>query len=199
MKENEDIGREGPKGEETVEERGQLQELPEEEIARLRSELEAKIKEADYNYNMYLRACADLENYKKRAEREKADAINFANEKLIEEVLPVIDNFERALAFASGGENLESLRGGVQLTVEQMYSLIKKFGLQEIKSVGEKFDPSLHHAILEEESGAGPGVVIKEFQKGYLLKGRLLRPAMVAVSKAPENDPANSGQGRGNA
>lgn len=175
-------------GEEALE--GQLQELPGEEIARLRSELDDKVKEADRNHNMYLRACADLENYKKRAERERADAVNFANEALIEEVLPVIDNFERALSHANG-ENVDSLRKGVHLTADQMYSVLKKFGLQEIKSVGEKFDPSLHHAITEEETeGAAPGTVVKEFQKGYLLKGRLLRPAMVAVSKA-------AGPGRG--
>ena len=130
---------------------------------------------------------ADLDNYRKRAEKEKADAIAFANEKLIEEILPVIDNFERALAHANGEENLESLRQGIGLISGQMAALIKKFGIEEIKAAGEKFDPAMHHAISEEENPeAEPGTVVREFQKGYLLKGRLLRPAMVAVSRKPE-------------
>lgn len=164
----------------------EIQEIPEEEIIRLKAELEAKAKEAEENYNKYLRSLADLENYKKRAEKEKADAINFANESIMEEILPVVDNFERALAHANGEENLESLRKGVKLTIDQMYAVLKKFGLQEIKSVGEKFDPSVHHAITHEESDGEPDIVVREFQKGYYLKGRLLRPAMVAVSKKPD-------------
>lgn len=173
--------------EEGREEESQIQELPEEEIARLKSELEAKAKEAEDNYNRFLRSAADLENYKKRSEKEKSEAISFANETLIEEILPALDNFERALAHANGGEGIDSLRKGVQLTIDQMYAVLKKFGLQEIKSVCEKFDPSLHHAISEEETiDAEAGTVVKEFQKGYLLKGRLLRPAMVAVAKKPE-------------
>jgi len=172
---------------ETAGEEGPLVETPEEEIKRLTECCEAASRETAANYDKYLRAVSDLDNYRKRAEKEKADAIAFANEKLIEEILPVIDNFERALAHANGEENLESLRQGIGLISGQMAALIKKFGIEEIKAAGEKFDPAMHHAISEEEnSEAEPGTVVREFQKGYLLKGRLLRPAMVAVARKQE-------------
>lgn len=172
---------------ETAGEEGPLAETPEEEIKRLAEQGEAASREAAANYDKYLRAVADLDNYRKRAEKEKSDAITFANEKLIEEILPVIDNFERALSHANGEENLESLKQGIGLISGQMAALLKKFGIEEIKAAGEKFDPAMHHAISEEESSeAEPGTVVREFQKGYLLKGRLLRPAMVAVARKPE-------------
>lgn len=165
----------------------EIAETPEEEIKRLNEQLDAKAREAAENYDKYLRALADLENFRKRTEKEKAEAISFANESLIEEILPIIDNFERALAHANGEDNVKSLREGVSLTASQMLGALKKFGLEEIKALGQKFDPTVHHAISEEESPeAEPGTVVKEFQKGYYLKGRLLRPAMVAVAKRPE-------------
>lgn len=180
---------------------------PSGEIARFTSELEAKTKEAADNYERFLRACADVENYKKRAERERSDCVNFANETLISEVLPVIDNLERALEHAGadmppegaippvgglapavGGISPE--RGippeGVRLTINQFYAVMKKFGLEEIKAVGERFDPVMHHAISHEETDeTDEGMVVREFQKGYILKGRLLRASMVAVAKKP--------------
>ncbi|MEK7773156.1 MAG: nucleotide exchange factor GrpE [Deltaproteobacteria bacterium] len=189
MKDNEDMATEGQEtkeGEGAVDEFSQMLETPEEEIKRLASELAIRTKEAEDNHGRFLRACADLENYKKRAEKEKADSISFANESLISEILPVLDNFERALSHAKE-ENLESLTKGVRLIIEQMYPVLKKFGLQEIKAVGERFDPAVHHAIIQEDTTqAEPETVVREFQKGYYLKGRLLRPAMVAVAKAPE-------------
>jgi len=155
----------------------------------LNDALEAKTVEAAQNYDKYLRACADLENYKKRAEREKADAINFANETLLHDVLPVVDNFERALVHANSDQNIASLKEGVKLAIDQVYGVLKKYGLQEITAVGEKFNPELHHAISHEPSPeAEEGTVVKEFQKGYTLKGRLLRPSMVAVAKPPEEN-----------
>lgn len=164
----------------------ELQEIPEQEIARLRDELEEKAREAGENHDKYLRICADLDNYRKRAAKEKADAISFANEGFIEELLSVIDNMDRALIHATGEHSLDSLRTGVKLTMDQMYALLKKFGLDDVKSVGERFDPAVHHAISEVESEAEPGSVVDEFQKGYYLKGRLLRPAMVSVAKKKE-------------
>lgn len=189
MKDNENMaveGLDGNEGEAAVQEAYEIIETPEEEIKRLSAELASRTKEAADNHDRFLRACADLDNYRKRAEKEKADGINFANESLISEMLPVLDNFERALSHAKE-ENLDSLTTGVQLIIEQMCAVFKKFGLEEIKSVGERFDPAVHHAISHEDSvQAEPETVVREFQKGYYLKGRLLRPAMVAVAKAPE-------------
>lgn len=162
-------------------------ELPEDELETAKSELAAAKKEAADNYARYLRTCADLDNYRKRSEKEKADAINYANENLVSEILPALDNFSRALEHAGAEENLESLRKGVGMTIDQMQTVLKKYGLEEIKSVGEKFNPGMHHAISHEDSlEVEPDTVVKEFQKGYILKGRLLRPAMVAVAKRPE-------------
>ncbi|MBI5970840.1 MAG: nucleotide exchange factor GrpE [Deltaproteobacteria bacterium] len=177
----------------------EITELPSEEISRLRLELEAKAKEAADNYERFLRVCADLENYKKRAEKEKSECVNFANETLISEVLPVIDNLERALEHAvvdtpsNGGPGEQGVPPaggispeGVRLTISQFYAVMKKFGLEEIKAVGERFDPVMHHAISHEETeDADEGMVVREFQKGYILKGRLLRASMVAVAKRP--------------
>ena len=172
---------------ETSGEDGPLAETPEEEIKRLTALYETASGEAAANYDKYLRAVAELDNYRKRAEKEKSDAITFANEKLIEEILPVVDNFDRALGHSAGSENVESLRQGIALISGQIAALLKKFGLQEVKAAGVKFDPSMHHAISEEDSNdSEPGTVVKEIQKGYLLKGRLLRPAMVAVARKPE-------------
>ncbi len=186
MKDNEEIEREEERAGEPAG-AGEIQELPEEEIARLKSGLEAKEREAKENLDRYLRAVADLDNYRKRTQKELQDAKTFANETLIAEILPVLDNFERA--FSHIGEDaggVESIRQGVKLIIDQMFGALKGFGLEEIKALGERFDPGIHHAISEEESaGAEPGTVIKEFQKGYFLKGRLLRPSMVAVARTP--------------
>lgn len=166
-----------------------IQEPLAEEIIRLKAELTAKTKEASESYDKFLRSCADFENYKKRAEREKTECIAFANENLLSEILPVVDNFVRALDHANSDTSLASLKEGVSLTIEQVWGVLKKYGLVEVPALGEKFDPSLHHAISHEEtSDSAPGTVVKEFQKGYILKGRLLRPSMVAVAKEPETN-----------
>ncbi len=173
-----------------------LPEAPPEES--LEAALEAKTRLAEDNYAKFLRAVADLENYKKRVLKENARTIDFANEDLIIEILPVIDNLERALAHSEGEQdNCDSLIQGVKLTIDQIYSVLKKSGLTEVRAVGEKFDPGLHHAIShEDDDEAEPGTVVKEFQKGYLLKGKLIRPSMVMVAKEPAEDPEGKGDDR---
>ncbi len=172
-------------GQEVVE-AGEKAAAPGDELASLMAEIEAKTSEAMENYDRFLRATADLDNYKKRVEREKAELVNFSNEALITELLPVLDNLQRALEHSNAGhKNVESLREGVRLTTEQMLAALRKSGVEEIKAEGERFDPALHHAISHDEAGDGPEVVVKELQKGYLFKGRLLRPSMVAVAKKP--------------
>jgi len=162
------------------------------DIERLRVELDAKIKEVEENRDKFLRKCADLENYKKRVEKEISDLLNFANEELLKALLPVIDNLERALEHSrkekkEAGE-LDALMNGVELTLKNMADVLKKFGVSEIKSEGERFDPQRHEALGHEESERFEGeTVIKELQKGYLLKDRLLRPSLVIVSKKPQN------------
>lgn len=156
--------------------------------------LEEKTDEAARNYDMFLRARADIQNLKKRQEKEKAGYITYATEAVVIEMLPAIDNLERAIEHASSGDgdNLTSLIDGVKLTIEQMRKALTKFGVKEIDTVGKAFDPALHHAISHEEcSDAEPGSVIKEFQKGYLLKDKLLRPSIVSVAGGSADDDDN--------
>ncbi len=153
--------------------------------------LEEKTDEAARNYEMFLRARADIQNLKKRQEKEKAGYISYATEAVVIEILPAIDNLERAIEHASAceSEGTASLMEGVNLTIEQMRKALEKFGVKEIEAVGQPFNPALHHAISHEEcADAEPGLVIKEFQKGYLLKDKLLRPSIVSVSGAAAED-----------
>ncbi|GMR05188.1 MAG: hypothetical protein BMS9Abin23_1133 [Thermodesulfobacteriota bacterium] len=176
-----------------------MEEVTGEKIKRLEEEIEELKRVTQENYDKFLRACADLENSKKRLTREKEEGMKYAVEGVILEMLPVIDNLERALEHVSAGQdNQKSLVEGVKLTIDQMKSALEKFGVKEIKAVGEVFDPALHHAITHEESSDVPaGVVLKEFQKGYFLKDKLLRPSLVSVTKSPddENKDGEGGQG----
>ncbi len=146
--------------------------------------LEEKTDEAARNYDLYLRACADIQNVKKRGEKERAGYISYATEQVVMEILPAMDNLERALEHAEGEDGKDaSLVEGVRLTIEQMRKALEKFGVKAIDALGEVFNPTIHHAISHEESAdAEPGTVIKEFQRGYMLKDKLLRPSIVSVA-----------------
>jgi len=151
--------------------------------------LAASEEEKAKNWDLYLRTRADLENYRKRAQREKEDLGRFANENLLREMLPVLDNLERAVAHAreTGGDG--SLLEGVEMTLSQLRKVFERSGVTPVEAVGKPFDPSCHEAMGQLESDElPPGSVIQELQKGYLLNQRLLRPAMVMVSKAPAAD-----------
>ena len=167
--------------------------VPEEEVPKgpeeLENQLEEKTREAEENYERLLRLAAELENIKKRQERELADIRQFANENLLKELLPVLDNLERALEHGRQAETTpEALMEGLDLVNQDFLKALGRFGVTPIESVGERFDPAYHHAVMEE---AAPEVedqtVLKELQKGYLLQNRLLRPAMVVVSRNPDN------------
>ncbi len=150
----------------------------------LRKELEEKEKEAKDNLDRFLRVAADLENYKKRAAREKEDYLKFANEDLIKAILPVIDNLERAVNHSEKAVDLQSLVAGVKLTIQQLLQSLNKFGLSSIESVGKPFDPAVHEAMMVVATDQHePNQVVEEFHKGYLLHDRLIRPAGVSVSK----------------
>jgi len=151
----------------------------------------ASQEEARKNWDLYLRARADLENYRKRVQREKEDLSRFANENLLREILPVVDNLERALAHArqSDGET-GGLLEGVEMTLGQFQRVLEKFGVTAVCAVGEPFDPARHEALGQVESAEHPpNSVAQEMQKGYLLNDRLLRPALVMIAKAPSATP----------
>ena len=159
------------------------------EVEELKKKLEEKEKEAKENYDRLLRTAADFENYKKRAAREKEDWTKFANEDLIKGILPFIDNLERAVNHAQKVKDTGVLIEGIRLTLQQLLQALNKFGLSSFESIGKPFDPAMHEAMLVVETDKHePNQVVEEFQKGYFLNDRLLRPATVSVSKPPEKE-----------
>jgi molecular chaperone GrpE len=155
------------------------------EIETLKTQVEEKGKLAGEHYDRFLRTQAELENYKKRVEREKSSLVKYGNEELIKAILPVIDNLERALDHPTG-ENPDGLIEGITITLNQLLQVLEKFGVTPILSVGEPFDPSKHEAMMQVEStGHEPNTVITELQKGYFLNDRLIRPALVSVAQRP--------------
>ena len=165
------------------------EELPD-DIEELKNLVAQKTKEAQENYDRYLRLAAELENIKKRQEREVAELRQFANENLLKEFVPVLDNLERALEHGRQSEAPEALMEGLDLVNQDFLKVLGRFGVTPINSVGERFDPAYHHAVMEEEAPeVEDQTVLKELQKGYLLQNRLLRPAMVVVSRNTEKSP----------
>jgi molecular chaperone GrpE len=157
-------------------------------IAELEAALQKAQEEALEHYDRFLRVSADLENYKKRVSKEKADLIKYGNEELIKELLPVIDNLERALEHTASEGAQEGIADGVAMTLQQFLGILERFGIIPIAAEGEPFDPTKHEAVMEQPAGDyDPGHVVAELQKGYLLNDRLVRPAKVAVAKAQEN------------
>jgi molecular chaperone GrpE len=135
---------------------------------------------------------AEFENYKKRMEREMNDYRKFANESLVKEILPIIDNLEKALQVSDdqNGKSLGGLKEGVEMTLKGLLTGLEKFGVVPINALEEPFDPNFHQAVMQEESTEhSDNTVIQELQKGYLIGDRLLRPAMVVVSKKPDSKP----------
>ena len=151
----------------------------------LTAQLAAAQAEALENRDHYLRARADLDNFRKRAQREKEDLLKFSNETILRELLPVIDNLERALQHAvTDGET--GLLQGVELTLGQFGKVLEKFNVVAIEPLGELFDSARHEAMGQIESAEQPpNTIVQLLQKGYLLNDRLLRPAMVLIAKAP--------------
>ncbi len=157
------------------------------ELNELRLKLEEKDKEVVKNNDLYMRARADLENYKVRAKKEREEYIRHANDKVISELLGIVDNMERALEHSDKEDDFEALLKGVSHINDHMLSVLGTLGLKSLNAVGEPFDPNLHEAISHEESDEfAPGIVIREFKKGYYLNDRLLRPATVSVAKESE-------------
>jgi molecular chaperone GrpE len=162
------------------------------ETAELTPEALENLKEkgakADEHWERLLRTTADFDNFKKRAAREKQDAIKYANENLLQKLIPVLDNFDMAMSAtqSTAGETQQSLQTGVAMILQQLRSAVQEAGLEEIDAAGKVFDPNLHEAVSQKETSDAPdGSVLQQLRKGYKLKDRLLRPATVVVAKAP--------------
>lgn len=150
--------------------------------------LRARAAKADEYWDRLLRVSADFENFKKRAARERQEAINFANQNLLQRLLPAMDNFDAALAATKndGDPAVEALKRGVALIQSQLRAVLAEAGLEEIDAMGKPFDPNLHEAVAQQESADQPeGQVLQQLRKGYKLRERLIRPASVVVAKKP--------------
>ncbi len=150
-------------------------------------QLKERAAKADEYRERLLREAADFENYKKRAARERQDAVTFANESLLQKLMPILDTFEMALAAAAAdGAAAQSLQAGVLMVYNQLKSALADAGLEEIDARGKVFDPNLHEAVSQQESAEVPeGEVIQQIRKGYKFRNRLVRPAGVIVAKKP--------------
>lgn len=196
--------------------KGEVKEDVSEEVSKaeegslhtLKDEIEAKGKEFSDLQDKYLRLYAEFENFKKVVSREQAELLRYGHERFITEVLPVMDNLERAIVHSKGftdkidpegKEALNGLLSGVEMTLKQMMDVLGRFGVRGINALGEPFDPTMHHAVSQLESkGYEPNTVIEELRKGYLLNDRVIRPSMVVVSRKvekeePEDVEASSG------
>ena len=151
-------------------------------------ELKQRAAKADENWERLLRTTADFDNFKKRAAREKQDAIKYANESLLQKLIPILDNFDMALAAAQTAQNdaAQSLQAGVNMISQQLKTVLTETGLEEIDATGKAFDPNFHEAVSQQETAEVPeGQVVQQLRKGYKLRDRLLRPASVIVAKTP--------------
>lgn len=155
------------------------------EIEELRAQLAAKELEAQQHHEQFLRQVAELENYKKRVSREKQDALRYANEALVRDLLPVLDNLERATEHAQGGGNGQPLLEGIEMVLKGFLEALEKHGVTQVSARGQAFDPEKHEAYAQIESDTcEPNTVVDEVHKGYYLFDRLLRPSLVSVSKS---------------
>lgn len=166
---------------------GTVSELPEDpqaEIERLRLE-------ADENLDNYQRAVADLANYRRRKEQETRRLIDQSRNETLRRVLPVVDDFERALAAAEVGDHDPSWLEGFRLIAQKLWSILESEGVRRMESIGEPFDPNLHDALLADENAAVKDTVVEEYESGYYIRDEVLRPAKVKVGSAEAFQPSD--------
>ncbi|SET61671.1 molecular chaperone GrpE [Oceanobacillus limi] len=154
-----------------------------EESANLKGEIERLQKEKEEIYNRMLRNQAEFDNFKKRTQREKEADRKYKSQDLVNELLPAIDNFERALQTETTEEN-KNLVEGITMVYKQLTDALQSQGVEVIETVGKEFDPTYHHAVMQvEDEEVDSNIIVEELQKGYVLKDRVIRPAMVKVNK----------------
>lgn len=151
-------------------------------IEETNDELIILTEEMDRLKNQLLRTQADLQNFRKRTEREKADIYRFANEKYLSDFLQVVDTIDRANQMIQGTTEIK-VSDGIDMIRKQMMEFLERNGVKAIDALDQPFDHNLHHAVLSEDSDKGEGIVLEELQKGYTLNDKVLRPTMVKVSK----------------
>jgi molecular chaperone GrpE len=170
---------------------------PEDELEKLRQQLAAKEEEARAHHDRWVRQAAELDNFKKRTTREKQEAIRFANESLAKELLPVIDNLERAVAHAAREPECKALVEGVEMIQKSLLEVLARHGLSRVApALGQAFDPAVHEAMAHVDAeGHAPNTVVAEHHGGYLFNSRLLRPALVTVAKGRQSQDSKNANG----
>jgi len=166
-------------------------ELRKNETEELRQQLNDVQKEKDELFGKLQRVSADYANFQKRSLKQITDNVEYEKEKIIKTLLPALDNFEHTFQKANSAENVEAFVDGIRIIYDQMLDILKSHGVEQIKALGEKFDPALHQAMLQKaEPEQEENTVLEEFQKGYKLNGRVIRPSKVIVNKLPTEEPA---------
>jgi molecular chaperone GrpE len=161
------------------------------ELEKLRQQIEDLQKEKDELFGKLQRVSADYINFQKRTTKQIADTVAYEKEKIIKTLLPALDNFEHTLQNAQSAENTGILIKGIRIVYDQILGILKSHGVEHIKALGEKFDPALHEVIMQKaEPEREENIVLEEFQKGYKLNGRVIRPSRVIVNKPPSEQKA---------
>lgn len=169
---------------EDVQSNPEAESIPNDQEEKLQeiNNLKAQLEEME---NRYLRLQADFDNFRRRTRLEQEASEKYRAQKLITDLLPVIDNFERALAVEADNDQTKTLLQGMDMVYRSLIDALKKEGVEIIEAVGKEFDTHKHHAVMQgEDENFGANIVIEEFQKGYLLKDRVIRPAMVKVNQS---------------
>ena len=161
------------------------------ELEEFRETIESLQEEKDELFGKLQRVSADYANFQKRSAKQIADTLSYEKEKIIKTLLPALDNFEHTLQNARSAENTNVLVKGVRIIYDQMLDILKSHGIEHIEALGEKFDPALHEAMMQRaEPDKKENTVLEEFQKGYKLNGRVIRPTKVVVNAALVEEPA---------
>lgn len=164
---------------------GEAEEVRQEDDQNITAKLEEALTKLQESEEKVLRLAAEFDNTKKRLERDREISLKYAEENILKDLLPGIDNIERAMDQGQEANSIEGLLEGVELTRDGLLATLEKYGVKAIDSIGQPFDPNIHEALAMEQTDAmEPNMVLREFQKGYFYKDRLLRPAKVIVSKA---------------
>jgi molecular chaperone GrpE len=182
----------GQTGSEAGPEFAEYEDLPREDLIQLYKQAKDT---SEKNYDLYLRSQAEIDNIRKRSKKEREDWLKYANETLIKSILPSLDNLEKALEHADNDNAIGALREGVELTLKGLKDALSKSGLVEIQALGRPFDPCYHEAVSQIQNDiVKPNTVVEELQKGYVLNDRLIRPAVVVVSKSGSPSPATQNE-----
>jgi len=153
------------------------------ELEKTRGKMDSLQEEKDELFAKLQRVSADYANFQKRVPKQIADTIGYEKEKIIKTLLPALDNFEHTLQSAHSAENVDVLVKGIQIIYDQMLDILKSHGVEQIEALGEKFDPALHEAMMKKsDPGQEENIVLEEFQKGYKLNGRVIRPTKAIIS-----------------